>query len=1252
MDERKPGLGEPEAEGAERDDPRVRAEWFLASRRDEEGRILHGILAKAIRRRRELQRELNARGGRLDGEPEGTPGPAGSVNWTPIGPSVVAAGSGQRAGVSGRVNGLAIGPGGARVYAGAANGGIWLSPDGGATWSPLDDYAASPSPFGGAEEDSLSVGAVGVRFGASAASDDVYVGTGEPSGNYDAYFGIGIRHSPNGGAPGTWALEATNLTGRGVYAIAIDPDDPSVVLAATTAGIFRRPAAAPFTAWTQVTGAFASPASPATALVVAGSGTSKRWYAAFPSGGVYQSQDGATWTALPGLAGSGRIALDIAESDPTIVYAFRADGTLARLVSGSFATVAGMPREAVFRGNQGWYDIAILVDPGNPDTIFLGGDRASVFKGTISSVGGTLTFPFNAANAGNPWADPTFVGQYVHSDVHALAFALNAAGTGRDGTSVWVGSDGGVFHSSASGEASTFGPRNTGLAITETAYLGQRADTDAVVFVGSQDNGTSRLLGEAASVEVVGGDGGGTAIDQDDPYRVMRQYVRASLDRSLDGGGSWSGIHFPPTTSTAAEQTNAASTENGRTGFVAPIASSPAGLSPSLVAFGTDRLWLSEDWGGTWVTLPAGTNPYATAVPNEAQDVLDGSAVRAIAFASATRLYAATLGTIWRYDKAGASWSRTVLPATGLPAYHPITALAVADAAAGTLYATLGGGGIAHVWFFDGTSWHAAMPTSVVDVPAHAVATDPAHPDTVYVGTDVGCWKGTQTGATSWSWTVFSQGLPEAAIVDFALHARARLLRASTHGRGVWEIELDATSGRDPDLYLRVNDADSGRTPGGARFAWVEGAPDQLRQGATVYHWMSTDVKVRRPSLGSLPPLGSPPDYLDYAVNIGDYVDSVSDIETADSSGPNRIFVELHNRSLTPVPAAQVRVCLLVTDASAALPPLPGEYARHLNEGDASPGWLAGSGWRFADPVQPYRTPPRDLDVRTPQVVEFTVDFASLSLPLGHDHVCAAAFLTTTTTADQIGSTESSLDQVTMHDKHVAHRNLHLVAAGATPITPSDGGGRFRHEPQTFLVQFHDAGRKQPGHPEIVVDCGDFPGEVSVMLPAQVLDRAKPSGFELVERRSAPAWLREQAGQALEWLGEELEELGRQLERGDGEWPRARLDRAWGRTERRLRTLDWDRHLVLAKGGVGVLAGVPIEPKAPLTAALTIQAPPGAEPGDRFRIDVIQRRGETIVGGSSYVVAVCERKREDRLGGLLHAVRAGAGRSEAVEQTG
>ena len=637
------------------DDVRGRAEWFLSTRRDAEGEVLERVFATAVAARRRAEREQRDRRWG-DQRPGATPGPPGSVNWTPIGPSVLAPGSGQHLGVSGRVNAIAAGPGGARVYAGAANGGVWFSADGGASWIPLDDYLTSPSFISSVEADSLSVGAIAVRFGPTAATDDVYVGTGEPTFNYDRYFGIGIRHSPNGGAAGTWSLEATNLTGRGIYTITIDPDDPSIVLAATTQGLFRRPATAPFSAWAQVTSpAFSSANVPATAIVVAGPGSTKRYYLALGDGTVYRSADGTTWTALTGVTGAGRIVLGVAPSDPSIVYVFRADATLARLVGTGFQPVAGLLASAVFPGDQGWYDLAIAVDPADPNTIIVGGDRPAVFKGTVSAVAGGFTFPFDPANAANPYGDPTWVGQGVHSDVHTIVHGLNAAGSAYDPNNVWVGSDGGVYRSTLAGAAGTFRPCNTGLAITENTYVGQRPDTDAVLFAGSQDNGTNRLVGEEAAVEVAGGDGGGVAVDQNDPYRVMRQYVRAGLEVSTNGGGrgSWNGVIFPPVTASTIAQRNASDAENGQTAFVAPIAASPAGTSPSRVAFGTYRVWLSADWGTTWVTLPTGTNPYTTATPDPNQDSIDTFVIVAVVFASPTRIYAATPFKVCRFDEVG-----------------------------------------------------------------------------------------------------------------------------------------------------------------------------------------------------------------------------------------------------------------------------------------------------------------------------------------------------------------------------------------------------------------------------------------------------------------------------------------------------------------------------------------------------------------------------------------------------------------------
>jgi hypothetical protein len=339
--------------------------------------------------------------------------------------------------------------------------------------------------------------------------------------------------------------------------------------------------------------------------------------------------------------------------------------------------------------------------------------------------------------------------------------------------------------------------------------------------------------------------------------------------------------------------------------------------------------------------------------------------------------------------------------------------------------------------------------------------------------------KSGSAGSWAWTWTVFSQGLPESAITDLAIHNPARLLRAATHGRAVWEIDLAATTGLNPDVYVRVNYNDTGRV-NPTRQPWVEGHLDPTNVGYVLYHWMSADIKVRRSSLTGLPTLGSPVTYDDFAFNIGDYIDPTLHIETADASGTDRIFVEVHNRSLTAVPAAEVQVLLLWADATMALPPLPSGYAGHINSGDTS-NWLAGSSWHFVDPTTPYRTPLNDLDVRTPQVVEYDLDFSTLGLPSTDTHVCLATFVIGGT--DQISTNITDLNQLTMSDKHVAHRNLHLVTVPGGGDTPPKGG---RHlPPKTVVLDCHNPFEDE-ALMDLVFDQSFFPGQVALILPTGI----------------------------------------------------------------------------------------------------------------------------------------------------------------------
>ncbi len=855
-----------------RDDHGGRDTWFRRSRGGRSG--LPGEV---------FLRAATSRAAADDRVPSAAPGLPGTVNWVPLGPHAVT--GGQASGspvVSGRIEGLAVGPGGQRVYVGTAAGGAWFSPDAGTTWEPLDEFAVTAGPqVPNRTANSLSVGALAVTFGADRGADQVYVGTGQHRA-FHALFGIGVRVSTSGGADGSWQLEATNLAGQACLELAIDPDDPTLVLAATTGGLFRRPATNRST-WTTVTSpAFTAAAGVVSDVLIAGSTAagSKTYYAAFLGDGVYASPDLTTWTRVPGpgpVAADGRIVLAASETDPTVVYAFCQSRALYRLTAGSFRAVTGVPRNifglvgGTFQPSGG-YNIVLAVDPAARDTIYLGGsivwDQAptdaaadwnlALFRGTVTTPTTTPAFPFTAANTATAFGvfaernDATYVGRGIHPDAQSFAFSRRADNAGLDPTGVWVGCDGGLFRSTTSGALGTFTACNTGLGTSLLTFLAGHPTLESVALAGAQDNGTLRWRSGPVWHEPQPADGGGVAIDANNPYRMMRQFIQATLDRSVTGGATraaWTSVAFPPATANTAAQTLAVATERSASAFYSPIVTTPVGTVPTLVAKGSDRAWVSPDWGATWATVPTGSNPYAAAVPSAAQDAI--GQVVALAFPAATRLFAATATRVFSFTQAGGTW--TPNPPVALPAIpgvapsDPITA--IASAGGQTLYATVGGSGVDHCWYFDGTAWFGTGLLGTVDVPASTVTIDPGNPTTVFVGTDVGVYRSTRSGTAHAAWALHSDGLPEAAVLHLEVHQPSRTLRAATHGRGAWELPLDPNAVPHPELFLRMNVGDNGR-----RLPGADGGGHPDTPGAVLARAASPDIRIRRGVAVAAPP--------------------------------------------------------------------------------------------------------------------------------------------------------------------------------------------------------------------------------------------------------------------------------------------------------------------------------------------------------------------------------------------------------------
>ncbi|MFP5288549.1 MAG: WD40/YVTN/BNR-like repeat-containing protein, partial [Thermoanaerobaculia bacterium] len=382
-----------------------------------------------------------------------TPGPC---SWVPLGPFAVPRGEGYdgtRVPVSGRVSALALDPGDPSiVYLGSALGGVWRSQDAGGTWLPVSDGEAS-----------LAIGALAVD---PVQSGLVYAGTGEANLAFREQFvrddrplsghrGRGVLKSTDGGR--SWRLLGEQaLQGLAFAEMAVSPRQPSLLLAATTGGLFRcldrgeswsrlergLPAAAPLAMATSVV---FHPADPDVA------------YAAFWGKGVYRSDDvrspAPAWKQLFGglpLSNLSRIGLAVSAAEPDTLYALAAtaDSDLRGLYvsadgGGSWKAVPGTPD--LLQG-QGFFNLLLAAHPVQKGVLYLGGSGrrqehpSSLYRG--SRVNGQWRF--------------IPLGGELHIDFHALVFDP------RDPDVLFVGTDGGIWRTRDGGR--TWDSRNPGLA--------------------------------------------------------------------------------------------------------------------------------------------------------------------------------------------------------------------------------------------------------------------------------------------------------------------------------------------------------------------------------------------------------------------------------------------------------------------------------------------------------------------------------------------------------------------------------------------------------------------------------------------------------------------------------------------------------------------------------------------------------------------------------------------------------------------
>src|SRR5215472_13402524 len=822
-----------EAQGSNREveNPEIareRAAWFHDQRAYPFEHIPEGALQKAIQQRDAMKtRQLGAAGSGPQSGPNGILSFPGDALWHLMGPPPVNEPFSANAGfptASGRVTAIAVDTTdatGQTVYIGGAAGGVWKTTDGGAHWTPLTDF-----------QPSLAIGSIAIDPNNNLT---IYVGTGEENFSGDAYYGAGILKSTDGGV--TWTQMGastfaqalgTQTGGAFIGSIAVQPGNSSIVLASvsffvngTIGGIYRSTDGG--VTWAEdaapqglaATGVFFESTSVATQTATAWAAMGDIFGQAV--NGVYKSADsGLTWTKQTGTganllptANLGRIALGYAPSTAggsATVYAAIANSSVSSNdLLGIWKTTDGganwtqLISAPAFCNHQCWYDIAVAVHPTNAGFVVVGG---GAFTNNSSSL-------FKTTDGGTTWTNSTSGTDFTlgstnvrpHVDTHALAFAPNGANM-----RFYVGNDGGVWRTDdpaptpplwvdVNGGASP----GAGLAITQF-YPGISAgiSDENYGFGGTQDNDTEVFSGTLDWTNTFTcGDGGFTAIDPQTPttvYTTCDKLAFAVVGKSVFNGASFlaadTGINL-----------------SDRMQFIPPLVIDNG--NPNTLYFGTCRLYQTNDEATTWTAITGDLSAGNVATTCAAVGGNPSITTMDVAHHNSSVVFAGTSNSkVWETLNAtlGPSSTWTEIDNGALPGRH-VTAVRAsrADISGNSAYVALSGFGACagcgstpgHV--FMTTNATAVTPTwtnisgDLPDIPVNDifVSGNNNQGDSLYIATDVGVFSCQFAQLTQCpNWTVVGDGLPNSPVLSLTMRESSRMLRAGTHGRSMWQIQL------------------------------------------------------------------------------------------------------------------------------------------------------------------------------------------------------------------------------------------------------------------------------------------------------------------------------------------------------------------------------------------------------------------------------------------------------------------------------
>jgi len=717
------------------------------------------------------------------------------LEWQFVGP----------ANVSGRCTDVeVVGPKGGNytIYVATASGGVWKTTNEGTSWVPIFD-----------QDVTTSIGDIAMD---PKDPNTLWVGTGEANIFRSSQNGAGMYKTTDGGK--TWehvGLVNTMTISR----IVIDPTNTNIVYVAASGhewtkneerGIYKTTDGGK--TWEKIlyvddlTGANDLVMDPENSQVLYATTWQRirmKWndprvWSGYSNSGIWKTTDGGkNWkkinNGLPEAKNRGRIGIDIARSNPEVLYAFVDNYEIARTYEDAGTDAYGRPAGGVIKGatvyrsndqggswtqvsgltdgmktymerhsaTYGWVFGQMRVDPNDENTIY------------------TMGLGLNVSNDGGK----TFRRlRGMHGDHHGLWID-------PDNSNYLVNTnDGGIYISYDKGL--TWRSFTDRLPLVQFFNIAHDMSDPFYVYGSVQDHGSYRGIVDLSrgrdKVPAVdferapGGEGSSHAIDPTNTNIVYSAGFYGTISRTDMGSGERKRI-LPAVEKGAPPL---------RGQWVAPFILSPH--NSDVIYHGMQYLFRSMDKGETWDRISDDlTNNNVDEIGDIPYQTLFTISESPFTFGV---IYIGTDdGRAHVTKDGGKKWAEIT---SGLVPDKWISRMVASKYDPGTVYLTQNGKrddefGV-YIWKSTnyGKTWE-DISGNIPLGPVNVIREDPVKSNILYVGTDIGVYFTKDGGKT---WEVLGN-LPSCYVHDLVIHPRDNMIVIGTHGRGVWTLDANPING-------------------------------------------------------------------------------------------------------------------------------------------------------------------------------------------------------------------------------------------------------------------------------------------------------------------------------------------------------------------------------------------------------------------------------------------------------------------------